>query len=279
MNKFKLHIFSPIVLLVAYMVVILIYAIIYSVIPDSLNKPLSFIESLYFSIVTITTLGYGDILPKTKTSMMIVSSEALTGVLLIGLFISSIWQSHTLKIEQQKNKEYISYYLNVIISIKDEYKDSMKEIAKISNLGDKIIFSNLKEIYYPSRNSRYGIGKSRILVYYQIEDKFINELQIIRLNLNLGPYPILRNLINSFFHIHYKLDNKDSLIQYETATLGDRPMKQVIYEEVERHQTVPEKPGLIANVINLYNGIDWKAECIRRMEIELQKIQDESEKT
>ena len=70
------------------MVVILIYAIIYSVIPDSLNKPLSFIESLYFSIVTITTLGYGDILPKTKTSMMIVSSEALTGVLLIGLFIS-----------------------------------------------------------------------------------------------------------------------------------------------------------------------------------------------
>ena len=44
---------------------------------------------LYLSSVTITTLGYGDIVPLTTTTRMLVSAEAILGIIIIGLFPST----------------------------------------------------------------------------------------------------------------------------------------------------------------------------------------------
>ncbi len=49
-----------------------------------------FLRMLYLSAVTITTLGYGDIVPITNTTRMLVSSEAVLGVVMIGLFLNSL---------------------------------------------------------------------------------------------------------------------------------------------------------------------------------------------
>jgi uncharacterized protein YjbI with pentapeptide repeats len=46
----------------------------------------SFVDSLYFSIVTFTTLGYGDIAPH-GYMRLVAASEALVGIFLSGLFI------------------------------------------------------------------------------------------------------------------------------------------------------------------------------------------------
>lgn len=45
---------------------------------------------LYFSAVTITTLGYGDILPITHRSRRLIAIESVYGILMIGLFLSSL---------------------------------------------------------------------------------------------------------------------------------------------------------------------------------------------
>lgn len=44
----------------------------------------------YFSSVTVTTLGYGDIVPITNTSRTLISIEAILGVVLIGLFLNAL---------------------------------------------------------------------------------------------------------------------------------------------------------------------------------------------
>lgn len=44
----------------------------------------------YLSAVTITTLGFGDFVPITKTARLWVSSEAILGVIIIGLFLNSL---------------------------------------------------------------------------------------------------------------------------------------------------------------------------------------------
>lgn len=49
------------------------------------------IDFLYFSAVTITTLGYGDILPATSHVRCLVMIETLLGVILIGAFISMLF--------------------------------------------------------------------------------------------------------------------------------------------------------------------------------------------
>lgn len=52
--------------------------------------PSQFPRMLYFSVVTVTTLGYGDITPVTSTTRFLVGSEAILGVLLVGLFLNSL---------------------------------------------------------------------------------------------------------------------------------------------------------------------------------------------
>lgn len=54
--------------------------------------PDNFARMLYFSAVTITTLGYGDIYPITNKARFAVMIEALLGIIIIGLFLNSVAQ-------------------------------------------------------------------------------------------------------------------------------------------------------------------------------------------
>jgi voltage-gated potassium channel len=49
------------------------------------------LDFLYFSAVTVTTVGYGDILPNSSYVRILVMVEALLGVTLIGGFVSSLF--------------------------------------------------------------------------------------------------------------------------------------------------------------------------------------------
>lgn len=48
---------------------------------------------MYFSVTTITTLGYGDIVPLTAQTRFFVALESVLGIILIGLFLSSLVSS------------------------------------------------------------------------------------------------------------------------------------------------------------------------------------------
>lgn len=56
---------------------------------DRLNL---FIKMLYFSTITIATLGYGDIVPITTLARSLTALEVILGVLIIGLFLNSLAQ-------------------------------------------------------------------------------------------------------------------------------------------------------------------------------------------
>lgn len=60
------------------------YAVVYYLHGPTLNSP---VDSLYYSVVTFTTLGYGDILPSSGNMKLICASEALLGALTMGLII------------------------------------------------------------------------------------------------------------------------------------------------------------------------------------------------
>jgi hypothetical protein len=52
--------------------------------------PDQFSRMLYFSAVTVTTLGFGDITPVTVVSRSLVTLEAVLGVTFVGLFLNSL---------------------------------------------------------------------------------------------------------------------------------------------------------------------------------------------
>jgi len=45
---------------------------------------------LYFSATTITTMGFGDIVPLDNKLRLLVGTESILGIIFIGLFINSI---------------------------------------------------------------------------------------------------------------------------------------------------------------------------------------------
>lgn len=74
----------------AYFEVILNYAFLYSMLPAKWwgEKLLTVGDSLYFSVVTVTTLGYGDLFPGKLPGRLLAMNEAVSSVILLVLTIS-----------------------------------------------------------------------------------------------------------------------------------------------------------------------------------------------
>lgn len=124
-NIFK----KPSLVLGLYLFVIFIFSLLYWLLNIPFNhgdkiSQLCFSDSLYFSVVTITTLGYGDISPSGEIGKLLTGSEAVSGILILGLFLNSL--SHTLAISyQEKLKEKESE-----IAIKIIYVPNWSEINR-----------------------------------------------------------------------------------------------------------------------------------------------------
>ncbi len=89
-----------------YSMMIIVFACIYRIVdvydPDThflvSGEPrvVTFLESLYFSIVTLSTVGYGDIVPLTHTIRIIAAAQIVSGVLLL-LFGMQVLMSYARK--------------------------------------------------------------------------------------------------------------------------------------------------------------------------------------
>ncbi|WP_193219754.1 ion channel [Desulfoluna spongiiphila] len=65
----------------------LFYATIYRLIPKGFEKPIDFSDSIYFSVVTFTTLGFGDIKPIRDMAKYFIISEVMIGYTVLGIFV------------------------------------------------------------------------------------------------------------------------------------------------------------------------------------------------
>ena len=78
----------------SYLLTIYAFALVYESIaatnPHRFNVPLDLDSSMYFSIVTIATVGYGDILANGRLARTLVSFEILVGVAYQVFFFSVI---------------------------------------------------------------------------------------------------------------------------------------------------------------------------------------------
>lgn len=95
---------TPVKVFVAYISVIVVSAGLYFYLPDVLNKEITFGDSLYFSVVTITTLGYGDLSPISGIGKAVAAIEALLGVILMGGFLLAV-SNQLLEKEERKRIE------------------------------------------------------------------------------------------------------------------------------------------------------------------------------
>ena len=58
---------------------------------------LNWIDSLYFSIISFTTVGYGDIYPKTSAGKLFTALYVIVGIVIFGALINNLIKSRIAK--------------------------------------------------------------------------------------------------------------------------------------------------------------------------------------
>jgi len=66
----------------------LVFGGIYSFVDIDYGSHETAVSSLYFSVVTLTTLGYGDVLPASQTAQLVVMLEVVLGYVMLGGLLS-----------------------------------------------------------------------------------------------------------------------------------------------------------------------------------------------
>ncbi|WP_078506960.1 ion channel [Streptomyces viridochromogenes] len=61
------------------------YFLVEQTTPGSFSEPLTKTDSLYFTLTTFTTVGYGDIVARSQTGRMVTMLQMLGGLLLVGV--------------------------------------------------------------------------------------------------------------------------------------------------------------------------------------------------
>jgi hypothetical protein len=63
--------------------------------PAAAAHSLGNFEAMYFSFVTLSTVGYGDITPLSNGARMLAMTEAMTGTLFVAVFIARLVALYT----------------------------------------------------------------------------------------------------------------------------------------------------------------------------------------
>jgi len=64
----------------------------YEVVGEAMPRNLSWSEGLYFSVINLTTVGFGDILPANVASRVLSSFTAICGVVLFGFIAAAFYR-------------------------------------------------------------------------------------------------------------------------------------------------------------------------------------------
>jgi hypothetical protein len=81
-----------------YLLIGILWALFYILMTDLKDGMIEYeagASLFYFSFTTLTTLGYGDIVPKGKFVMMLTNFEAISGQIYLAVFIARLVGLHT----------------------------------------------------------------------------------------------------------------------------------------------------------------------------------------
>jgi hypothetical protein len=87
-----------------YIVLLFIFALLYFINENGFKGLSGFSDAVYFSVVTATTLGFGDISPSYWVTKLLVSTQVLSSVLLVGLFLNSLSFAQSERIRSNENR-------------------------------------------------------------------------------------------------------------------------------------------------------------------------------
>lgn len=256
-----------------YVSLIPIFAIIYFFLPSSsfegnlASSMDSFVTCLYYSTVTITTLGYGDISAKSEVVQFLVIIETVLGVITIGLFLNSLSIQKSKEIsKQEKEKENAEKYKqecekllrhNKIIEQNiDFYHLYTSEITnpiageKKRELNPEFTFNDMKDLYKQSMRLTDNFQEPAVKHYFTHQKNLELSIKELVLDINFSYWQDLEEECMTFLRNSKTYDFSSSILSLPNMMLGVKKGSDEASKMIESHTGVVEFKN--SNMINQF---------------------------
>ena len=242
------------IFLAIYLLTIATFALIYFLYEPSTHG--NFGKALYFSIVTITTLGYGEITPSTELIQIFASIEPILGIIIPGLLLNMVWQKYTDKAQQKQEeallhsqniaelgrlKSYIPYFQKIL----DKYILSISEIttpiehrSSSTTLDYSFQYSDMRDIMEMTSIIQGGLFKSSIEAHYERQLSLQAEAKYLMANFDLNKHAPLHSAIYCLLVELEEWDVRQPLLSF--ARQKDPKLNKFFQETIKKTQQDPD---------------------------------------
>ena len=217
-------------LLISYVVIILYFGLMYSNIPGIFSEAnYTFGSALYLSVITITTLGYGNITPVSNLGMGFIAIESIVGIIYIALFSGAIWQTYVSNLEKAQAKQikrelaelntlklkmFSNYFLLVINEYRIAYKQFMMPLSKISKNSKLNVDFKYSELKYILENST---NQAVVGIFYEKQDSCNENIKYLLSNSEVFLNKRLYTAILNFLHLSLINDPRNAILSTEVT--------------------------------------------------------------
>lgn len=201
-----------------------------------------FVDALYFSVITITTLGFGDIFPINVWAKVSVILESLIGIISIGLFLNEVAQYRANVVAQAEKDRASKTRINAekvrlrrqYVVLKPLIEQYLDYATSVSTPIDKrksdhkynpnFPFQDLYDLYNPSLFLRDNFPEPAIVHFFKalhdLESRLETTLQVVDLSL----WPDVENQILNILNIFRNYDYESSILGNINKSIGDKKL-------------------------------------------------------
>ncbi|WP_335956627.1 potassium channel family protein [Acinetobacter bereziniae] len=301
-NFFKaLGSIHPLKIGISYLALIIISAFLLYLCPEftlkstTVNDPNSFSSSIYFTLVTITTLGYGDILPGNEITRILVVILSFGGVALTGLFLNSL--AHTIskitqsedekKFKREKLEADVGRFIDLSILLKQNFDDfklaasslitpwdkysPIIDTTPLMNLEFKI--NDLKDLFKINTLRKFPLSKTKIEVFYSTFDILNNNLEQL---LKLGYFNFNKevlNLVVKYLSSSKLIDTRDNILNFTRLDEERRKAIHFMLSNAKEDVEITQIANVMDDYIVLMNQIQQAVNLILNIESLIDSIQ------
>lgn len=293
----------PIVWLGLYVILVPIFAFVYNLLPDGQFRVpdgagTDYGSWLYYSIVTITTLGFGDYTPAHTLAQAVTAVEVMCGLIILGLFLNAVGSMKSeidvsSEIERQRLRHQsterdklvksipsILHRLNVFLSYCYAVSTPGSERAKRGGYNPGFKLADMRDLYRPSGlPSDHSVRPAVEILLEQAHQTslFLDSLQN-RVDLTIWPelledcFTFVANC--QLFHATETLKSIPHRLRISDSTLTPEQVNDKISADIADYDTLtePKLESPMHAVIELYHFIKANASIAEKMEARLTQL-------
>lgn len=274
---------------ISILIVIFVFAFIYCGISSSIKGVDGFGSALYFSIVTITTLGFGEMYPKDGFAQAMVGLEALSGVVFVGVLLNTISMAQTQRLHYLNEKAKLRQHYLLLRQLFEKYLQAAfyvvtpweKQELPADILTYKFIFTfnDMADLNETPRYLGPQLNAPAISSYFEIHDRLYQELRHTVDNIDMSYWGTIETNIHHFLQQCSDFSYKDTILVNSLITPFADPntsmrviVAKLIHDYVGDFST--DSNDKITPYIALYNMLKENTTLVQQIAVEMAKESD-----